>query len=665
MIHSLVLALSLLACKDDPELLDGDGDGYDEEVDCNDADAATSPAAAEVCDYLDNDCDGLVDEQDPDLVAGADDLFFGDADGDGYGHWESWTIACEAPEGFADNAADCDDADPDISPDADEVCDGIDNDCSGGADDDAVDATTWYLDGDGDGYGVDDAGVLACDEPDGATDLVGDCDDADASVSPGQQEVCNDGIDNDCDEAAADRCAADLGVADLAIRGAASFDEVGISVVGLGDLDGDGHEDLGLGARSYDLASVDAGAAFVQYGPIAADGEISLADLDLALLGAASADKAGRDLAAGDLDGDGQRDLVVSAPNADQGGQASGTVHVVLGGLPKKGSASLADADVQIWGEATYDYLGVRLQVVDADGDGQDDLLIGASGSDLGPDNAGAVYLLSGPLSAGDLDLEVAGATASWAGAGNADSVGLEFDGACDLDGDGARDLLVGAGANDTGGSEAGAIYLLSGMGAGDGSVSDALFTLRGAASEQLGSAVSCVADMDGDGVDDLAVGQAGRDGTAGQDVGAAHLLAGGVGLAKATGTVDDLAFASVLGAEDDDQLGADLSAAGDHDGDGHADLLVGATNAGEGNAGAAYLFLGPLSGALEASAADARYMGQRDGDHAGYVVRFVGDVGGLGGDALGIGAIDADGDTTAGGVSDAGALWLVLATGL
>ncbi len=128
---------------------DVDGDGWTGFCgDCDDGDASVFPTAIELCDGLDQDCNGT-----------ADDL---DADGDGHA-----AIAC--------GGGDCDDNDPDVNPDASEVCNGVDDDCSGAPE--AVEA-----DQDGDGF-------LLC---------VDDCDDTDAAVFPGAEEVCNS-VDDDCD----------------------------------------------------------------------------------------------------------------------------------------------------------------------------------------------------------------------------------------------------------------------------------------------------------------------------------------------------------------------------------------------------------------------------------------------------------------------------------
>jgi hypothetical protein len=108
------------------------------------------------------------------------------------------------PDGYVDNALDCDDAAAAVNPEGEERCNGTDDDCDGLTDpDDAEGAGTWYLDADGDGYGVADSTAVACEAPDDHVAEAGDCDDEDADVSPAGTEVC-DGVDNDCSELADD-----------------------------------------------------------------------------------------------------------------------------------------------------------------------------------------------------------------------------------------------------------------------------------------------------------------------------------------------------------------------------------------------------------------------------------------------------------------------------
>jgi len=156
---------------------DGEEGTVADSTDCDDTDASIHPGADEDCDEDDDDCDGTVDE-------GVQSTFWQDADGDGWGTTELSTEACDVPTGFADNSGDCDDGDGAISPNATEICDDVDNDCDGDIDGDAVDAETWFLDGDGDGYGTSDTTETDCDPPSGYVDNDDDCDDSDATLNP-------------------------------------------------------------------------------------------------------------------------------------------------------------------------------------------------------------------------------------------------------------------------------------------------------------------------------------------------------------------------------------------------------------------------------------------------------------------------------------------------
>ena len=173
---------------------DLDGDGFAACEECDDADAAVHPDAAEVCNDLDDDCNGFADGDDPDLEGGS--TFYADADGDGYGGTQFQAIDCEAPLGYVSNADDCDDLNADSYPSAVEVCDDADNDCDGSVDEGV--GLTWYADADGDGYGDANATATSCTMPAGYSANGDDCDDNTAATSPAAYEIC-DGVDNNCD----------------------------------------------------------------------------------------------------------------------------------------------------------------------------------------------------------------------------------------------------------------------------------------------------------------------------------------------------------------------------------------------------------------------------------------------------------------------------------
>ena len=172
--------------------VDNDRDGFPEAEDCDDENSLIYPGAEESCDGLDNNCDGDIDE-------GVSDIYYTDADGDGFGDVSTPTQACVQPPDTVVDGSDCDDTDANIHPDSEEVCDDVDNDCDGTIDeDDATDASTWYGDGDGDGFGDPEIRVQACEAPTNHVSDSNDCDDDNDAVHPDATEICDD-LDNDCD----------------------------------------------------------------------------------------------------------------------------------------------------------------------------------------------------------------------------------------------------------------------------------------------------------------------------------------------------------------------------------------------------------------------------------------------------------------------------------
>lgn len=207
--------------------------------DCDDQDKVSFPGGVEVCDKADNDCNELVDDEPSDgtdwFVDADDDGFGGtetdkfcadpgagyaatsddcddadklvgdflvwyeDLDKDGYGDDAAVTKACDLPVDHVDKGGDCADADDTIHPSADEVCDGVDQDCDTLIDDSPVDPTSWYLDADEDTYG-DGTETVACTAPTNKhVDRDGDCNDLDEAYHPGAAETCTDTEDFNCD----------------------------------------------------------------------------------------------------------------------------------------------------------------------------------------------------------------------------------------------------------------------------------------------------------------------------------------------------------------------------------------------------------------------------------------------------------------------------------
>ncbi|MEZ4319135.1 MAG: putative metal-binding motif-containing protein [Myxococcota bacterium] len=173
-------------------------EGYvDRGFDCDDDDPEVRPLRTELCNGIDDDCDGLVDVR-PDAP------IYRDADEDGFGDEASALHTCTPAAGWIAVGGDCDDERPMVNPAANERCNGIDDDCDGlvdGDDTNVVNPPAWYPDADEDGFGTDAFEVLACAPPAGSWSAdAGDCNDFDDTVAPGAVELCN-GVDDDCDGA--------------------------------------------------------------------------------------------------------------------------------------------------------------------------------------------------------------------------------------------------------------------------------------------------------------------------------------------------------------------------------------------------------------------------------------------------------------------------------
>ncbi len=450
---------------------DQDGDGWAWPGDCNDADPLVHPGATEFCGGIDENCNGLIDD-------GAIGIFYQDLDGDGQGNPAApYTVdGCTAPPGLVADARDCDDLDPAVYDGADELCNGVDDDCDGLIDDadpsaDPNDMTTWYFDDDGDGF-AGDRTEQRCTSVFGQAMAPTDCDDTNPRVFPGAPEVCGDGAVDDCNNPDAAVC----GFTGLRTAANATGRFIGTAnnVIGgaylMKDLDGDGIVDLLAGSET---ASLGRGALWVIRGPLTGGRTLSggLAGDTGAGLGGAMVD-------AGDLDGDGLPDLVIAARGTDS---LSGALYGVSGapqsGFP--GNAAWVAAGGPGEG-AGYALLGPG----DTDGDGVNELyIVGQAGdgtASLWHTNGRPPTVLADRLTAPEWTSTFGDAMAATG----------------DVDGDGLPDVAIGD-------PSVSRIWLAHG---GEPDVAEGVLTTG-----NCGAALAGVGDVDGDGLADLASACPGR----------------------------------------------------------------------------------------------------------------------------------------------------------
>ncbi len=442
----------------------------------------------------------------------------------------------------------------------------------------------------------------------------------------------------------------------FALDGLAAGDRLGVSVGPAGDFDGDGAPDLAVGASSAGEDPLDGGLAYVVFGGEGV-GTVDLSDpgdAAVSFSAAPSGALAGRSArAAGDVDGDGAVDLVVGDPFADA---AAGAAYVVWGGAPVSGVLGSDGAGFTIAGGGAEATLGVEVSGGgDVNGDGLADVIVGAPfGLDVAV-QSGRAYVVFGKADEDPVDVAALGGGGFSLVGENIDNwAGLSVAAAGDVNDDGLDDVIIGAPRDYDFSLISGRAYVVFGKADSDAL---ALGDLRGAGfaidadieAEYLGWDVAGVGDVDGDGLPDVVVGGPRSDGPAGNTSGQAFVVFGKANASDVSvGALGSAGFV-IHGEAEGDQAGFAVAGAGDINGDGLADLLVGApqppfTGAGAGRAYVVYgkadtgdvnlASLGTSGITMEGEAAE---------DQAGFHIAGVGDVNADGYPDVMVGAPDAD----------------------
>lgn len=356
--------------------------------------------------------------------------------------------------------------------------------------------------------------------------------------------------------------------------------KMGYSLAGVGDVNGDGYSDVIVGALNYDNGHTDEGAAFVYHGSATGISIMAAATVES---DQTNAKMGGSVAGAGDVNGDGYSDVIVGALLYDNGSTDEGAAFVYLGSATgiNTSVATILDCN-QANAEMGRSVSGAG----DVNGDGYGDVIVGAYNYDNVETNEGAAFVYYGSA------IGVGTTAAATVESNQANALmGVSVATAGDVNGDGFSDVIVGAWSYDSGLADEGAAFVYHGSATGINTIATSIVESN-QASAYMGFSVAGAGDVNGDGYSDVIVGAVGYDG--GQtDEGAAFVYHG------TTTGINTIAAAIVESNQVNVQMGLSVASAGDVNGDGYSDVIIGAIfyDNGQTDEGAAFVCCGSTTG--------------------------------------------------------------------